>query len=429
MKASGTESAWVMVSTGFRKNGGMESANAALARYLLNRGTEVHLVAHDADEVYATHPSAHKYLIRRPANSFMLGEPFLGRRGASVAARLTSREYGVRVLVNGGCCAWPDINWVHCVHAAWQTNDEGAPTWFKAKNRAMKLLARRREGYALRQAKFVVANSRKTKHELTTLLGIPEARVRTIYLGTNPEFKPYTAEERLSARSWLGKSFQRPIIAFVGALGHDNNKGFDTLWKAWKRLCATATWDADLIVAGGGRALGLWRERIKAHQLSARTTLLGFTDKVRDVLGASDLLVSPVRYEAFGLNVQEALAQGIPAIVSARAGVAELYPTYLRNLLLNDPEDVDELVGRLLSWRSNLSFWKETVQALSRDLRGYTWDNMARRMVEFVNEVPARLDDRRFDPRELYSNMEGRERSQLSQSAANFTCEAAEFAK
>ena len=24
-----------------------------------------------------------------------------------------------RVVVNGGNCAWPDINWVHAVHAAW----------------------------------------------------------------------------------------------------------------------------------------------------------------------------------------------------------------------------------------------------------------------------------------------------------------------
>ncbi len=67
--------------------------------------------------------------------------------------------------------------------------------------------------------------------------------------------------------------------------------------------------------------------------------MVGFTNRVSDILAAADVLVSPVRYESYGLNVQEAICCGVPAIVSRAAGVAERYPTELSDLLLPDPND------------------------------------------------------------------------------------------
>ena len=124
---------------------------------------------------------------------------------------------------------------------------------------------------------LVIANSKKAKSEIVSLIGIPQERVRVIYLGTDPSSTYFSLEARLRARAWLGKSDHRPIVAFVGAMGYDNNKGFDTLCAAWKGLCAQE-WDADLIVAGGGRAVGLWKQRIEHLGLARRITLLGFTD-------------------------------------------------------------------------------------------------------------------------------------------------------
>jgi glycosyltransferase involved in cell wall biosynthesis len=375
---------WVMVSGGFHTAGGMDTANLELAQHLVAQGTEVHLVTHRVDPQLLKNPLVHVHLVQRPASSFMLAHPLLARKGVAVATKLGRERPGIRALVNGGCCALPDINWVHYVHAACRTHDEGAPMWFKAKNRAMKLFAQRQELRALRQARFVVTNSGKTKSDLANLIGIPEANIRIIYLGTDPKSRYFGLEERVSGRAWLVKPTERPIVAFVGAMGFDDRKGFDTLWAAWKQLCAMPSWDADLVAAGGGLAVPAWQKRIAEAGLAHRTTLLGFTDRVNDLLAASDLLVSPVRYEAFGLNVQEALAGGVPAIVSATAGVAELYPSYLKDLLLPDPEDVEDLIGKLIAWRANSSYWKERITPLSRELRAYTWADMARHIVEFT---------------------------------------------
>jgi glycosyltransferase involved in cell wall biosynthesis len=116
-------------------------------------------------------------------------------------------------------------------------------------------------------------------------------------------------------------------------------------------------------------------------------TMLGFTDRVTDLLAASDVLVSPVRYEAYGLNVQEALCRGVPAIVSATAGISERYPAQLASLILRDPSSVDELVECLLQWRGAMAAWKESIKPLAAELRGRSWHDMARDFVAVVENA------------------------------------------
>ena len=94
-------------------------------------------------------------------------------------------------------------------------------------------------------------------------------------------------------------------------------------------------------------------------------------------MAAVDLLVSPVRYESYGLNVQEALAGGVPAIVSRGAGIAERYPMELNDLLLPEPDDVHDLAARLLRWRMNIEEYKQRIAPLAVTLRAWTWRDMA----------------------------------------------------
>jgi glycosyltransferase involved in cell wall biosynthesis len=94
--------------------------------------------------------------------------------------------------------------------------------------------------------------------------------------------------------------------------------------------------------------------------------------------------VSPTRYEAYGLGVHEALCCGLPAIVSADAGVAERYPPDLADLLLPDPDDDADLAGRLRRCRAEMP--RERVRDLSARLRSYTWDDMGRAFLKALGE-------------------------------------------
>lgn len=368
---------WVLVAGGFHHNGGMDKANAALASFLIARGHRVHLVAHEVFPELAAEELVVVHRVQKPLGSYFLGDWLLGERGKSVARRILADSPGTRVVVNGGNCAWPDISWVHSVHHAWPPYDPDAPAWFKAKNRIDKSIARRRESTALRSAKVVIANSERTRRNLVNLLGVSERNVHTVYLGSDSDLGPVPPERRQSARVWLGKPLSHFLAAFVGAIGYDSNKGIDTLVRAWSTLCLRNDWDVDLVVAGGGRAVAQWKDQVERMGLSGRIEIIGFTDRIADVLAAADVLVSPVRYEAYGLNVHEALCCDVPAMVSASAGIAERYPAALSDLILRDPNDVDELAERLFAWRCRFDSFKELVKPFGAELRRRTWRDMA----------------------------------------------------
>ena len=375
---------WVLVAGGFHRSGGMDAANAALAMHLAERGSRVHLVCHLADDDLRKHKMVEVHRVERPAGSFFLGQWLIDSSGRRVARAVTSQDASARVVVNGGNCNWPDINWVHYVHRAWRDADTSGPRLLRAKLRLDRSVALVRERRALDRAQLVIANSNRTRRDLIELLGVPAERVHTVDLGSEPHWKTQTPERRLSSREWLSKPTDRPLVAFIGSLGFGSRKGFDTLWQAWLKLCARPEWDADLIVAGEGRALPMWQARVAEAGLRNRVSMLGHTDRIADVLAASDLLVSPVRYEPYGLNVREALCCGVPAMVSASAGVAERYTAETRDLLIPDPTDVDGLAARMLGWRSNMNAWKQRVAPLARQLRTRTWEAMAREMIELV---------------------------------------------
>jgi len=372
---------WVLVADGFSYTGGMERANAAFANYLCEAGTAVHLVSYRIDPALGSNPAVTTHLAKTPARSAPFGLWHLDQVGRQVAKEVTARHPRARVLVNGSNCSWPDLNWVHYVHRAWRPQAIGAPLWYKAKAAGEHWLHVRRERRIVPQARLILANSERTRQDLIDCLAVDPERIRIVHLGTDSDWRHMTPARRAAARAWLGKPPDRPLVLFAGAIGHDSRKGFDTLWSAWEALCRHPQWDADLIVAGGGRRLPFWRERLARSGLGERVKLLGFSDRVADLLAAADLLASPARYESYGLNVQEALCCGVPAIVSARAGVAERFTPDMKDLLLDNPHDAAELAAKMLNWRAKADTFKRLTLPLAAKLRAYTWHDMAERMV------------------------------------------------
>lgn len=368
----------VAIVTGdFVPTGGMDRANYALASFLARSGCSVELVAHRAASELLALPNTRLHRVAKPCGAYTLGQWLLAHRGRQIGEAVV--KGGGRVIVNGGNCRFGDINWVHYVHAAYRP--ESAASWPRRLKQQLEYpLHLRNERVALRRSKLVVCNSRRTQTDVVERVGIPRERTCVVYYGNDPkEFYPADPVARVSLRSKLGVPAAAPLVVFIGALG-DRRKGFDALHAAWETLCRDADWDAVLLVVGVGAELDAWRRRSLTAGMGARIRYVGFRKDVADILRAADLLVSPTRYEAYGLGVHEALCCGLPAVVSASAGVAERYPKELRDLLLTDPNDVPALASILRRWRAENEVFKHRVMPFGAELCNYTWDDMSREL-------------------------------------------------
>lgn len=372
---------WAIAAGDFTPLGGMDRANYALARHLAGAGSEIHLVAHRVSPELATTAGVTVHQAWRPAGSHLLGTPLLAWTAASVARRLGPGTY---LLSNGGNTRWAGATWIHYLHAAY------VPDAHEARARLTVRAGRRRyladEARAIARAPAIICNSERTAADLQRCYAVPPAKLRVVYYGIDArQFGEVSDVARAQARSAGGFRNDRPLALFVGALG-DRRKGFDTLFEAWAGLCGDASWDADLAVAGTGAEAPSWERRAAGRGMSGRIRFLGFRDDIPNIVAAADVIVHPSRYEAYGLGVHEALCRGIPAIVSASAGVAERLPAAFQPLTLPASSTADDLMTRLRRWRAEDATWRTLARQTGGALRQRSWDDMAADIAAIVEQ-------------------------------------------
>jgi glycosyltransferase involved in cell wall biosynthesis len=370
---------WLMIAGDFTPLGGMDRANHALAMHLASGdGSHVPMVAHRVWRDLEERPAIRVHPVRRPFGSHLLGAPLLASAGERTATELRPDH----VIANGGNADTGDVTWVHYLHAAHVPQVHGmrrrVQTW------ASHDYYLRRERAALGRARLVLCNSERTAIDVRERLGIEPARTRVVYYGSDgAQFPLVTGTERADLKRDLGWPDDRPVALFVGALG-DRRKGFDRLLEAWALLCRDAAWDVDLAVTGQGAELPDWRRRAGELGIERRVRFLGFRTDISRVIGASDVMVHPARYEAYGLGVHEAICRGVPALVSARAGIAELYPSDLADLLIADVEDPIAIAGSVREWRRNIDLVAARIRPLSDRLRARSWGDMGAEIEQAV---------------------------------------------
>lgn len=102
-----------------------------------------------------------------------------------------------------------------------------------------------------------------------------------------------------------------PVIGFLGGL--DPRKGLRDLIPA-----VAGVPDARLVIAGP-KSAGFADDR-----LADRLTAFGWTADLTDFWGQIDVLAMPSRFEPFGMAATEAAIRGIPVLLSAQVGCAQL---------------------------------------------------------------------------------------------------------
>lgn len=359
----------------------MDLVNLALAEHLLREGRDVHLVGHDIDSALGLRRGVHRYPVPR-LGAVAAGELMLERTARRVSAAIRRAAPGLHVIANGGNFATDDANWVHSVHHAWPAAERSAPAFHRFKRAIETRAFRGREARAFGRARLLVANSVRTREDLLHHFSLDRSRVHVIPPGVDPSWRPPTIDERRDAR--LQFAISGTAVAFVGALGADDNKGFGPLLDAWRELCLDREWCATLIVAGKGAMLGHWQRAVREAGLESRVRFLGFVPEVGRVLAACDLLVSASRYEAYGLAIAEAICRGIPAIVPAGAGIAPRLGAAYEGLLIQGTPAAAPLAAALRAWASDQERWGAVAGEVGARLREHTLDDMAAEIVRVV---------------------------------------------
>lgn len=111
--------------------------------------------------------------------------------------------------------------------------------------------------------------------------------------------------------------------------------------------------DVQLAVAGNPAHIPRYRQKVQDLGLQGRVHFLGSLHDLSPAYQAADCLVHPTLGDSFAMVVLEAMAHGLPVVVSgpSHCGISGQLQDQEQALLLQDPRDADQLarlVARIL---------------------------------------------------------------------------------
>lgn len=182
----------------------------------------------------------------------------------------------------------------------------------------------------------VIAVSGLTKTALELQYGADPAKVVAIHNGIDTA-KFHSAEQRD-----YGKAVG-PVL-FLSRLSRQ--KGPLYFLRAARRVLEVRP-EARFIMAGAGEMLGECVKYAVDHGIIDRVTFSGFVDDadLADFYAHNGMYVLPSVSEPFGISVLEAMATGLPTIVSHTCGVGEA----LHHVLRSDHDDTEEMAAMIIS--------------------------------------------------------------------------------
>jgi glycosyltransferase involved in cell wall biosynthesis len=197
-------------------------------------------------------------------------------------------------------------------------------------------IRRTRKRLALRRVAFccstTICVSDAIRSALVKDFYFPANRTLTIRNGVQLSGRERQEEKRQALRARLGLTSTDFILVCVGRL--TEQKGIDILLAALRQVLRHGL-QVKCIIVGDGPLRESLEDQAVALGLMGHVFFEGFRDNVQPYLNASDAFVLASRAEGLPLSILEAMASGLPCLVTGVGGNSEVITTGIDGLVVS----------------------------------------------------------------------------------------------
>lgn len=275
-------------------------------------------------------------------------------------------EYSIRLASGPGGAAAADSSWSRALH----------------RKLYYRLIAHLERRIYSDPEKVLILIARKTDRELAHHYG-RKTPSSVIYLGI--DHNVFNAQRRVAlrdgARSELGYAPDRFVLLLIG--NHWANKGLPILLEA---LALVPDLPVDILAVGKDNPAE-YSGAIEAHHLRGRVQFRGPRADVEYFYAAADAYAGISLEDTFALPPAEAMACGLPVVVSAANGTSEIITHGSDGLVLQDPTDALGLAAMVHRLYEDQPFRQQLAENASLTAQQYTWDRNTRELRAVLESV------------------------------------------
>jgi len=237
---------------------------------------------------------------------------------------------------------------------------------------------------ALSRAAAVLVDSEFVRQEVLTTFGVDPARVHTVHLGVSNTFRPRNSAETRATLRALDLEHGRYVLT-IGTV--EPRKNLRHVLVAHARLPEALRARFPLVIGGapGWRSSPLEGE-LRRLAADGRIRFLGHVPgpSLPALYAGAAAFVFPSLYEGFGLPPLEAMASGVPVLVSDRASLPEIVGDAA---LMLDPERPDDTAVKLASILDDSAAHAGLVRRGLERARAFSWKATARATLDVYRSV------------------------------------------
>ena len=228
------------------------------------------------------------------------------------------------------------------------------------------------EYLGLDYADRVVAVSEYTANTIAEKYSIPLQKISVVHNAYSVPNSPNNHR----------RIFKENTILFMGRI--TLQKGPDYFLEVARRVLEHNK-NVRFIMAGTGDMKNRILHRAAAMGLGTRFLVAGFLDReqVDQILSTTDIFVLPSISEPFGIAPLEAMSHGAVAIISKKAGVAEI----IHNAFKIDFWDIDQMVSTILDLTDNPDKLREMSIRSRNEVSNLEWDHAAEKLINVYNQA------------------------------------------
>jgi glycosyltransferase involved in cell wall biosynthesis len=228
----------------------------------------------------------------------------------------------------------------------------------------------------------IILIARRTNEELARFYGRDE-EFPVIYVGLDHDLFNASRRQVLrgAAREKLGIAGDRFVLLLIG--NDWRNKGAGVILEAMEKL---GHQPVDLLLVGREDPAG-YRDLAQKHGLADRVVFCSPRSDVEFFYAAADAYVGPSLEDTFAQPPAEAMACGLPVVVSSSNGTCEIINDGVDGLILQNPTDSSALTSMIRSLYEDAEFRSRIGANAAETARCYTWERNGRELAAIFQEM------------------------------------------